>query len=361
MSRAVSAGAAPAVELPGAGEIPKTMRAAVYYGKKDVRLETRPVPEPGPGEVLLKIHFCGICGSDLEAYKYGLYQPGLIIGHELSATIVALGPDVWGWEVGDRVTCNDVVPCGECRYCRQGRVSLCDSVMMPGVTCDGAYAEYMAAPAKALFRLPPEVSFEQAAVTDPSSNALHAVKRSGLGLGDRALVVGAGPIGLLTVQAALLAGARKVIVAEMNESRSKLALEMGAAAVVNPLTENLDFRVADLTGDQGADVVFCASGNPEAMASTFTLVKKGGVVVPVGICEQPVRADFLSLVMNELEYRGTYASYDEYGLALDLMAQGRWRVEPIISGVVPLDQIVEEGFEALVRPDTAAAKILVRP
>lgn len=337
------------------------MRAAVFYGKRDVRLETRPVPQPDAGEVLLKIRFCGICGSDLEAYKYGLYQPGLIIGHELAADIVAVGPEVRGWEIGDRVTSNDVIPCGECRYCHSGRVSLCDAVTMPGVTCDGAYAEYMTVSTKALFRLPEGVSYEQAAVTDPSSNALHAVRRSGLGLGDRVLVVGAGPIGLLIVQAALLAGARTVIVAEMNPIRAEMAAKMGASATIDPSTENLDFRVADLTDDQGADVVFCASGNPEAMSSTFTLVRKGGVVVPVGICEQPVQADFLSLVMNELDYRGTYASYDEYGLALDLMAQGRWRVEPIISGVVPLERIVEEGFEALVRPDTAAAKVLVKP
>lgn len=340
--------------------VPKTMKAAVFYGKRDVRVETRPVPVPGPGEVLLRINLCGICGSDLEAYKYGLYQPGIIIGHELAAEVAGVGPEVSGWEVGDRVTANDVVSCGQCRYCRRGRPSLCDSVTMPGVTTDGAYAEFMTVAAKALFRLAPGVSDIEAALADPSSNALHAVRRSGLGLGDRVLVVGAGPIGLLTVQAALLAGARMVIVAEMNPARAKLALEMGAAAVIDPASENLDFRVADLTEDQGADVVFCASGNPEAMGSTFTLVRKGGVVVPVGICEQPVQADFLSLVMNELEYRGTYASYDEYGLALDLMAQGRWRVAPVVSGVIPLDRIVEEGFEVLVRPDTKAAKILVK-
>jgi (R,R)-butanediol dehydrogenase/meso-butanediol dehydrogenase/diacetyl reductase len=346
----------------------KTMKAAVFHGKKDIRIQTFPVPEPGPDEVLLKIHYCGICGSDLEAYRYGLYEPGIIIGHELAATVAALGPGVRGFEVGDRglevgdrVTSNDIIPCGECRYCRSGRVSLCDSVDMPGVTCNGAYAEYMVVAARALFHLPPEVSDEEAALTDPSSNALHAVRRSGLTLGARVLVVGAGPIGLLTVQAARLAGARTVIVAEPNPARARMALDLGAAATIDPMTDNLDLRVADLTEDQGADVVFCASGNPEAMASTFTLVRKGGVVVPVGICEQPVPADFLSLVMNELDYRGTYASYDEYGLALDLMAQGRWNVRPLVSGVIPLEQIVEEGFEALIRPDTTAAKILVRP
>jgi len=337
------------------------MKAAVFHGKEDIRIETRPVPEPGPDEVLLRVRFCGICGSDLEAYKYGLYQPGLIIGHELAGEIVALGDDVRGWELGQRVTSNDIIPCRECGYCRSGRVSLCDAVTMPGVTCDGAYADYVAVPARALFSLPDGVSDEEAAVTDPSSNALHAVKRSGLKLGDRALVIGAGPIGLLTIQAALLAGASKVIAAEMNPARAELAREMGATEVVDPLVDNLDLRVADFTDDRGADVVFCASGNPDAMGSTFTLVRKGGVVVPIGICEQAVQADFLSLVMNELEYRGTYASYDEYGLALELMAQKRWRVEPLISAVIPLGQIVEEGFETLTRPDTTAAKILVRP
>lgn len=338
-----------------------TMRAAVFRGQGDLRLEERPVPRPGPGEVLLKIKYCGICGSDLEAYRYGLYETGLIIGHELAAKVAELGPEVAGYTVGERVTANDIIPCGECRYCRSGRVSLCDSVTMPGVTCDGAYAEYMTVAAQALYRLPDAVSDEQAALTDPSSNAMHAVRRSGMKLGDRVLVVGAGPIGLLTIQAALLAGARSVIVAEMNEARGRLASEMGAATVINPDTDNLDLAVADLTEDQGADVVFCASGSPLAMASTFTLVRKGGVVVPVGICEQPVPADFLSLVMNELDYRGTYASYDEYGLALDLMAQGRWRTEPLVSAVIPLEQIVTEGFEVLLRPETTAAKILVRP
>ncbi|MEW6032133.1 MAG: galactitol-1-phosphate 5-dehydrogenase [Bacillota bacterium] len=337
------------------------MKAAVFHGQGDLRVEERPVPEPGPGEALLRIKYCGICGSDLEAYRYGLYEPGIVIGHEIAAEVAAVGPGVAGLAPGDRVTSNDIVPCGECRYCRTGRVSICDAVTMPGVTCDGGFAEYMTVAARALYRLPDGVSDLQAALTDPSSNALHAVNRSGLRLGDRVLVIGAGPIGLLIVQAALLAGARRVFVAEMNETRRCLAREMGASEVINPEVDNLDLAVADLTEDQGADVVFCASGSPGAMASTFTLVRKGGVVVPVGICEQPVAADFLSLVMNELDYRGTYASYDEYGLALDLMAQGRWRTEPLVSAVIPLEQIVAEGFEVLLQPGAAAAKILVRP
>ncbi len=339
----------------------ETMKAAVFHGQGDLRVEERPVPEPGPGEALLRIKYCGICGSDLEAYRYGLYEPGIVIGHEIAAEVAAVGPGVAGLAPGDRVTSNDIVPCGECRYCRTGRVSICDAVTMPGVTCDGGFAEYMTVAARALYRLPDGVSDLQAALTDPSSNALHAVNRSGLRLGDRVLVIGAGPIGLLIVQAALLAGARRVFVAEMNETRRCLAREMGASEVINPEVDNLDLAVADLTEDQGADVVFCASGSPGAMASTFTLVRKGGVVVPVGICEQPVAADFLSLVMNELDYRGTYASYDEYGLALDLMAQGRWRTEPLVSAVIPLEQIVAEGFEVLLQPGAAAAKILVRP
>jgi len=339
----------------------ETMKAAVFHGQGDLRVEERPVPEPGPGEALLRIKYCGICGSDLEAYRYGLYEPGIVIGHEIAAEVAAVGPGVAGLAPGDRVTSNDIVPCGECRYCRTGRVSICDAVTMPGVTCDGGFAEYMTVAARALYRLPDGVSDLQAALTDPSSNALHAVNRSGLRLGDRVLVIGAGPIGLLIVQAALLAGARRVFVAEMNATRRCLAREMGASEVINPEVDNLDLAVADLTEDQGADVVFCASGSPGAMASTFTLVRKGGVVVPVGICEQPVAADFLSLVMNELDYRGTYASYDEYGLALDLMAQGRWRTEPLVSAVIPLEQIVAEGFEVLLQPGAAAAKILVRP
>lgn len=335
------------------------MKAAIFRGLRSIEVTDVPVPSPGPGEVLLKVRYCGICGSDVDAYRTGMYEPGIIIGHELAGEIVQVGEGVHGWEVGDRVTVNGVIPCGACWFCHHGRPSLCEDMAMTGITFHGAFAEFMVAPARGLYRLPDAVSDRQAALVDPLATALHAVRRSSLKPGDRVLILGGGPIGLLTLQCALVAGARAVYVSELSATRRDLAQRLGATAVFDPRETNLYVALDELTEGRGPDIVFECAGVPTTLQDAMTLVRKGGQIMTVGICEEPVAADFMTTVLNELEIRGAYCGYEEYPMALDYLAQGRVDVEPLISHVIALEEIVERGFEVLAAGEPQAVKVLV--
>jgi 2-desacetyl-2-hydroxyethyl bacteriochlorophyllide A dehydrogenase len=337
------------------------MKAAIFQGIGQVEVVEVPEPTPGPGEVLIQVQVCGICGSDVDAFRTGTYEPGVIIGHELAGDIVAVGKGVWGWSVGDRVTVNGVWPCGRCRFCQHGRHSLCEDMQMTGITVPGAFAEFMVAPAGFLYRLPANVTYRQAALVDPMATALHGVRDSVLRPGDRVMVLGAGPIGLLTLACALAAGAESVAVTELGATRAEVARALGAAHVWNPVRDNLFVRVDEWSGGRGPDVVFVCAGVPAAMEDAVTLVRKGGQIFVLGICEEPVAGDFMTVVLNELDIRGGYCGYEEYPMCLELISQGRIDAERIVSHVIPLDDIVTRGFEALTRPDTDAVKVLVTP
>src|SRR5512139_2815615 len=176
------------------------MQAAVFRGAEEIEVAEVPQPELEGDEVLIRVAYCGICGSDLEAFQTGMYEPGMIIGHEFSGTIAALGSRVAGWQIGDRVVVSDVLACGECAPCRQGRLDACASLTMIGVTHDGGMAEYAKIAARALHHLANNITLQQGALVEPLSVALHGVRRSRLKAGDDVLIMGAGPIGLLTLQ-----------------------------------------------------------------------------------------------------------------------------------------------------------------
>jgi (R,R)-butanediol dehydrogenase/meso-butanediol dehydrogenase/diacetyl reductase len=336
------------------------MRAAVFRGLGDIEVTDVPTPEPAPGEALVQVHYCGICGSDVEAYETGMYEPGLIIGHEFAGEIMALGQGVAGWAIGDCVTADNVLPCGQCWFCRQGRPSLCQAMLSPGITLDGGMAEYASLPIKLLHRLPAGVTTRQGALVEPLTIALHGVHSSGLQLGDRVLVLGAGPIGLLTLQCALLAGARQVIAVEVNPTRASLARELGAATVLNPQTDNLAVEVGRCTEGLGPDVVFVCTAAPQAYADALNLVRRGGQVFVLGLCVEPVPTDFMSLVLGELDIRGGYLGHGAFPAALEYIAQGRVRVELLITHEIELDELVERGFHELLKPDIQVIKVLVR-
>ncbi len=336
------------------------MKAAIFRGPGHIEVMEVPTPEPAPGEVLVRVHYCGICGSDVEAYQTGMYESGLVIGHEFAGEIVALGQGVYSWRVGDRVTAANVVPCGQCAYCRKGRASLCQRMLSPGITFDGGMAEYVRLPVPFLHRLPKGVTTRQGALVEPLSIALHGVRCSALRSGDRVLVLGAGPIGLLTLQCALVAGARQVVVVEVNPTRGALACELGAAAVLDPQRDNLAVEVGAYTDGLGPEVVFVCTAAAAAHQDALTLVGRGGQVFVLGLCVEPVPTDFMSLVLGELSIQGGYLGYGAFPAALEFMAQGRVRVEPLITHEIALDQMVERGFEALLKPKTEAVKILVQ-
>ena len=336
------------------------MKAAVFRGAGHVEVTDVPTPEPRAEEALVQVHYCGICGSDLEAYQTGMYEAGLVLGHEFAGEVVAVGEQVRGWAVGDRVTADNVLPCGRCWFCRQGRAALCQEMLSPGITLDGGMAEYVRLPVCLLHRLPEEVSTRQGALVEPLTIALHAVRSSALRPGDCALVLGAGPIGLLTVQCALLAGARQVLVTEVNSKRAALAWRLGAAEVLHPQQDNLAVETAASTDGLGPDVAFVCTAAPSAYEDALTAVRSGGQVFVLGLCVEAVPTDFMSLVLRELDIRGGYLGHGSFPAALDYLAQGRVRVEPLISHEIGLEDVVERGFEELLKLDTEAIKVLVR-
>ncbi len=336
------------------------MKAVVFKGIGQIEVADVPRPEPGPGEALIRVGYCGICGSDIEALQVGLYEAGLIVGHEFAGTITAVGPDVIGWQVGDRVVANDAVPCGACRPCLEGRLDACEDLLMVGVTHDGAMAEYVTVTTRALHRLPDEISLRQGALVEPLAVALHGVRRSRLQAGDHALVMGAGPIGLLTLQCALVAGARRVIVTEIDPTRAALAGKLGAAAVLDPTRENVGVALAGLTDGRGPDVIFVCTGAPGPYLDAISLVRKGGQILILGVCVEPVEADFMSIVLSELSIEGSLCGRAEFPAAIDFVAQRRVEVDSLVTHEITLEEAVTRGFEQLEAPGSGAGKILVR-
>jgi 2-desacetyl-2-hydroxyethyl bacteriochlorophyllide A dehydrogenase len=336
------------------------MKAAVFRGIGQIEVTDVPRPEPGPGEVLIRVGYCGICGSDLEAFHVGMYEPGLIVGHEFAGTLAEIGPGVTGWQVGERVVVSDTIPCGACTPCLEGRLDACEDLTMIGVTHDGALAEYARITARGLHRLPHGVTLRQGALVEPLSVALHGVRRSRLKAGDRALVMGGGPIGLLTLQCALLAGARLAAVTEVDPTRSALAGRLGATAVLDPTRDNVGLALSRLTGGQGPDVVYVCTGAPAPYGDAISLVRKGGQIFVLGLCVEPVEADFTSVVLNDLCIEGSLAGRAEVPAAIDLVAQHRVDVESLISHEIGLDEVVAKGFHLLDTPGSGAVKILVR-
>jgi 2-desacetyl-2-hydroxyethyl bacteriochlorophyllide A dehydrogenase len=336
-----------------------TMKAAVFQRIGQVEVQDVPRPELAADEVLVRVGYCGICGSDVEALRTGMYEPGLIIGHEFAGTVDQVGPEVTGWQAGDRVVVNDAIPCGACAFCREGRLDGCEDLTMVGVTHDGGLAEHVKTAVKGLHRLPDEVTLRQGALVEPLAVALHGVRRSRLEPGDRVLVMGAGPIGLLTLQCALLAGARSAVVTEIDPTRAELARRLGAAVVLDPSRENVGVALSGLTNGQGPDVIYICTGAPDPYRDAVSLVRKGGQIFVLGLCVEPVDADFMSVVLSDLCIEGSLAGRAEFPAAIDFVAQHRVDVESLITHEIPLDEVAE-GLGLAGAPGSGAVKVLVR-
>lgn len=328
------------------------MRALQLVAPSTLAVVDLPVPDPGPGEVRLRVKACGICGSNLHGMdgSSGRRIPPLVMGHEARGTVDAVGEGVTAWKAGDRVTFDSTVWCGECGYCREGRVNLCDSRQVVGVACaefrrDGAFAEFVTVPQRILHRLPDGLSFEEAAFAEPVGVALHAVNRAGEIAGRTALVVGAGLIGLLVIQALKRAGAAKVIAVDLDEGRLKLAKELGADEAV--LSGNTVPEV---------DVALEVVGAAPTVDLAVRAVRKGGRIVLVGNLSPTVPLPLQVVVTRELDVVGTCAIAGEYPEALEAIASGDIHVKPLISASVALSQGVA-AFDKAKAP--GALKVLV--
>lgn len=351
------------------------MKAAVWHGKKDVRVEEVPEPPaPGPGEVKIKVHWCGICGSDLHEYVAGpIFIPTtaphpltgkkapLTLGHEFSGEVVEVGEGVTNVNIGDRVSPDACHYCGTCFMCKLNRYSTCEKLAFTGLMADGAFAEYVNVPAYTLYKLPPEIPSEIGALVEPIAVGIHAMRRGHVLEGDTVAILGAGTIGLVTLQAARAAGASKVFSIEMAKARKEFAQKLGATAVIDPTETDVVEEVRRLTGGLGADVAIECIGGEKTGPQAVELVRRGGKAVIVGIFEKPSQLHFNELVFFEKEVVGSLAYYGEFDTAISLLADGRIVGEPLITGKIKLDDIVEKGFEELIAHKESNIKILVSP
>ena len=309
------------------------------------RLEFVDVSEPRPAEdeVLVRVRACGICGSDIHGWdgSTGRRRPPLIMGHEASGEIAAVGAKVAGWSTGDRVTFDSTIYCGECGPCRSGQVNLCESRRVLGVAPaeyrqDGAFAEYVALPARILYRLPETLGFPQAAMVEPVSIAVHAVQRVKVAPHHTVVVVGSGMIGLFVIQVLRWAGARRIIAVDLEPGRLALARELGATDTIRSDQADVAAEVARLTHGAGADLAFEVVGISATLQVALASLRRGGSAVLVGNLTPKTDFPLQSVVTREITLHGSCSSAGEYPLCLDLISRGIIRVEPMISAVVPL-------------------------
>jgi L-iditol 2-dehydrogenase len=334
------------------------MRTSVLRGVGDVALEERLVPDPGPGEVLVRIGSVGVCGSDVHYYDHGRIGPyvvdkPLVLGHEAGGEVAALGPGVDSLAVGQRVSLEPGVPCRSCEQCLSGRYNLCPRVeFFATPPHDGAFSEYVVHPAAFTFAVPDTVSDDAAGLLEPLSVGVWACRRAGVAPGSRVLVTGAGPIGLVCAQAARAYGATEVVVTDVNASRLALAEQLGAAAVDVSSTP---------VGEAGIepDVLLECSGHPAATRDAIRTVARAGRVVLVGMGSDELTLPLPYVQDHELVLTGAFRYANTWPTAIELVASGRVDLDRLVTGHYGLDD-VEQALTAA-RRDPATVKPVVRP
>lgn len=343
------------------------MKALVLKEYKQLELQDMPTPEIGPNDLLIGVRACGICGSDVHGFdgSTGRRIPPLVMGHEAAGVVAAVGDSVEKFQVGDRVTFDSTVSCGHCGFCRQGRINLCDNRRVLGVSCGeyrqhGAFAEYVVVPSNIAYELPEALSFEEAALIEAVSIAVHAANRTPITLGDTAVVVGSGMIGLLVVQTLRLAGCGKIIAVDLADNKLELAKQLGADVGLNPKTCNVPEEVARLTGGRGADAALEVVGATVTINTAIDCLRKGGSLTLVGNLAPKVELPLQKIVTRELSLYGSCASNGEYPACIELMSRGAIQVRPLISALAPL----EEGaswFDRLYGGEEGLMKVILQP
>jgi L-iditol 2-dehydrogenase len=319
------------------------MKALLLPEYNKLEIADLPQPVPGEDELLIQVAACGICGSDVHGYdgSTGRRIPPLVMGHEAAGTVAAVGSAVAGFAPGDRVTFDSTVYCGACDFCRKGEVNLCENRQVIGVSCGeyrraGAFAEFLVVPARIAYHLPENLSFEEAALLEAVAVALHGVAVAEMKGTPAVLVIGAGMIGLLLLQAARAAGSSRVFVCDVDDTRLKLASELGADSTILASGAPLVDEVLRLTGGRGVDVVLEAVGREETISSAIDCVRKGGTVTLVGNISPHISLPLQKVVSRQIRLQGSCASAGEYPQAMELIASGAIKVSPLISAVAPL-------------------------
>lgn len=348
------------------------MKAARWHGAKDIRVETIDEPRTGPGEVKIKVAWTGICGSDLHEYLAGPIfvpvgadhplshdQAPITMGHEYCGEISEVGDGVAGLAVGDRVAVEPIFACGHCAACREGLYNLCDSLGFVGLSGGhGGFAAYSVVPAEMCHKMPDELSLEQGALVEPAAVALHAVRVSQIKAGDKAAVFGAGPIGLLVVEALRAAGASQIHVVEPSDQRRARADDLGATSTIDPTREDPVEAIRKASGT-GVDVSFEVTGVPSVLQQTIDATRHEGQSLVVSIWESEAAFQPNTVVLKERSMKGTIAYRNIYPAVMELMRQGHFSADRLVTKRIAIDDIVSEGFEALAR-EKSQIKILVK-
>ena len=298
-------------------------------------------PEVGHNDVLIKVNQTAICGTDIHIFKWDDWAKATIpvplaIGHEFCGEIVEMGIEVRGFSVGDRVSAEGHITCGVCRNCRAGRRHLCMNTVGVGVNRPGAFAEFLAVPAFNVFKLPDTISNDMASILDPLGNATHTALSFDL-VGEDVLITGAGPIGVMAVAIAKYAGARHVVITDVNDYRLDLARKMGATAAVNVTTDLIDKTMLDLGMEEGFDVGMEMSGNPQAFRDMLRTMHHGGKVAILGIPPEQTAIDWNQVIFKGLELKGIYGrEMFETWYKMSSMLQSGLNIEPIITHHFPI-------------------------
>ncbi|MFY9152929.1 MAG: galactitol-1-phosphate 5-dehydrogenase [Prolixibacteraceae bacterium] len=343
------------------------MKSLVLEKYNEFTLKETEIPELKPGWVLIKVEACGICGSDVHGMdgSTGRRQPPVIMGHEASGIISEITPEVAGWKVGDRVTFDSTISCGECFYCQRGEINLCDNRRVLGVSCDeyrqnGAFAEFVAVPAHILYAIPENIKFEQAAMIEAVSIAVHAAAISPVQANDTAVVIGCGMIGLLCVQALKAAGCKKVIAIDQIDEKLDLALNLGADLTIRSGDPELIKKVLNETSQRGADLVLEAVGIELTVNLAVDCTRKGGTITLIGNLAPEVKFPLQKVVTRQLKVQGSCASAGEYPLCLELIASGKIKVDDLISKVALLED-GNEWFHRLHNKEAGLMKVILKP
>ena len=343
------------------------MKALLLRDYKQLEFTDLEDPQVGPQDILLEVHACGICGSDIHGYdgSSGRRIPPIVMGHEAAGVIKSVGKDVVRFQVGDRITMDSTVSCGDCYFCDRGDVNLCDNRQVLGVSCDayrrhGAFAELLCVPERICYAIPDSLPFEQAALIEAVSIAVHAMTRTPIQSGDSVVVVGAGMIGLLVVQAAKVAGAGTVIAVDLDDQRLKLSKSLGADFTLNPSSDDVVAEIHQMTNGRGVNAALEVVGTSATVNMTIECVQRGGAVTLVGNLAPKVDLPLQSVVTREISLQGSCGSRGDYPRCIELMTEGKIRVEPLITATTTLEEAAD-WFQRLYDGDGSSMKVVVRP
>jgi L-iditol 2-dehydrogenase len=345
----------------------KTMRSLTFYGPKDLRVEDKVIPHTAEDEMLIKVTYAGVCGTDNRIYQgTKIISTPRIIGHEFVGEIVELGSQVKQFELGNRVTIYPMIPCGECYVCKSGRKNICVNRTTIGYEIDGGFSQYVKIPANAIeagnvIKVPDGLSDEVVAASEPIAAAYHGIKRCNIQEGQTVVIVGAGPIGLYHTQLARIKKPSRLIVIEPQQEKRELAAEMGATHTINPSTANAFEEIMKITDEEGADVVIIDVGIPKIIEESLPYVKKGGTFLIFAGCPHgsAITIDPNVIHYKEINFTGSSASTPEiHAEVLHFLATGQMDVTKLISGILPIDDW-QQAFE--MKNNYLGIKVLIDP